>query len=447
MATILIVDDRPTNRQMLVTLLGYGGHRLLEASDGTEALTVAEAEQPGLIISDIVMPTMDGYEFVRQLRSKPAIAHTKVIFYTASDRKPEAQKLARACGVEHVIVKPAEPKEILGVIEEALAKPSLSPAPQPAGEFDRDHRRLLTDNLARKVNELEAANAELKAAQDQLRLQAGALEAAADGVIISDQKGRIVWVNRAFCDLTGYTLGEVAGRNPRFLKSGKHDESFYRNLWETILAGRVWQGEMVNRRKDGSLYPESMTITPLVDAQGQVTHFIAIKQDITERTRAEEEIRKLNAELEERVRERTAELESANKELEAFAYSISHDLRAPLRAIHGFSHSVLEDYGPQLPSEGQQDLQSVCESAERMGQLIDDLLKFSRLSRQPLSTQTVDATALVRAVWEELRREEPGRRVELRLGKLPSCQADRSLLKQVWTNLLKYSRKRGPGRD
>src|SRR6266498_1593666 len=109
MAKILIVDDRPTNRQVLSTLLGYSGHRILEASDGAEAFVVAEAECPHLIISDIVMPTMDGFAFIRKLRATPALASTRVIFYTATDLGPDVYRLAAACGVSRVITKPSDP--------------------------------------------------------------------------------------------------------------------------------------------------------------------------------------------------------------------------------------------------------------------------------------------------------------------------------------------------
>ncbi len=135
----------------------------------------------------------------------------------------------------------------------------------------------------------------------EVRLLRTALEAAANGIVITDRDGYIVWANPAFARLTGYALEEVLGENPRLLKSGRHDEAFYRQMWETILAGRVWHGEVVNRRKDGSLYTEEMTITPVRDEQGEVRHFIAIKQDITARRQAEEELRAQKGLLEDLV--------------------------------------------------------------------------------------------------------------------------------------------------
>lgn len=125
------------------------------------------------------------------------------------------------------------------------------------------------------------------------QLQVTALEAAANPIIISRRDGIIVWVNKAFEQLSGYTRGEVLGQSTRLLKSGQQPPSFYKDLWETILSGQKWQGELVNRRKDGSVYQEEMTITPVKDAAGNVTHFIAIKLDITERRRAEERICRL----------------------------------------------------------------------------------------------------------------------------------------------------------
>lgn len=160
MATILIIDDQPTNREYLLTLLGYGGHRLLQAANGAEGLAVAKAELPGLVIADILMRTMDGYEFVRQLRADPAIAAAPVIFYTAHYLEREARALAQACGVFHVLTKPCEPEAVLHTVNAAL---NVGPIPTPRLEkvFVRDHLRLLTDKLAQKADELRRVNERL----------------------------------------------------------------------------------------------------------------------------------------------------------------------------------------------------------------------------------------------------------------------------------------------
>ena len=131
---------------------------------------------------------------------------------------------------------------------------------------------------------------ERRRAEEQLSLRTTALEAAANAVVITDREGNIQWANPAFTTLTGYTIEEALGKNPRFLKSGQQDQTFYSTLWKTVLAGQVWHGELVNKREDGSLYTEEMTITPVRATGGEVTHFIAIKQDVTQRKQVEAEM-------------------------------------------------------------------------------------------------------------------------------------------------------------
>ena len=162
MATILILDDRPANREFLVTLLGYAGYSLLEADDAEAALASVRAAPPDLVIADVLMPGVDGFEFVRQLRADPAIANTRVIFYTATYLEAEARALAEACGVMHLLTKPAEPQQILETVQLALGEDVRATPPPPNHEFERDHQRLLVDKLAQKVDELETLNVELE---------------------------------------------------------------------------------------------------------------------------------------------------------------------------------------------------------------------------------------------------------------------------------------------
>ena len=140
-----------------------------------------------------------------------------------------------------------------------------------------------TEELARSNQQLTEEIAERKEAEERSHLQAAALQAAANSIVITDVKGNIIWVNSAFTRLTGYSAEEAVGQNPRVLKSGKHDSSFYAHLWKTISSGEVWHGEVTNRRKDGSYYDEEMTITPVRAESGEITHFVAMKQDVTTR--------------------------------------------------------------------------------------------------------------------------------------------------------------------
>lgn len=130
--------------------------------------------------------------------------------------------------------------------------------------------------------------------QEQIRLRTAALEATANGIVITDTDGRIQWINPAFTRLTGYSAAEALGQNPRILKSGVHSQPFYKRMWDTVLAGQIWAGEIYNRRKDGTIYPEEMTITPIRSPEGKITHFVAVKQDVTERKQRDEQLRYLS---------------------------------------------------------------------------------------------------------------------------------------------------------
>ncbi len=197
-----------------------------------------------------------------------------------------------------------------------------------------------------------------------------------------------------------------------------------------------WSFECRIRRKDGEVRWIWAIGGHLFDDTGQAYRLAGIVQDITERKQAEQEIRLLNERLEHRVIERTAQLESANKELEAFSYSVSHDLRAPLRAIDGYSRILVEDYAAKLDDEGKRICSVISGEARRMGQLIDDLLAFSRLGRKEMHSSRIDMKALATSVFGELiKAEDPGR-IDFQITRLPAVDADPSLIRQVWVNLL-----------
>ena len=162
MATILIVDTNPADRRLYITLLGNFGHRFLEANDGAQALELALAELPDLIITDILMPHMDGFTLVRRLRAEPLLIGVPVIFQTANYDVSEIHRLARASGIQHILRKPAEPQEILRAVQASLKQPTIPSRLPQTGQLEREHLQVLADKLYQKVSELEKANDRLR---------------------------------------------------------------------------------------------------------------------------------------------------------------------------------------------------------------------------------------------------------------------------------------------
>jgi PAS domain S-box-containing protein len=301
-------------------------------------------------------------------------------------------------------------------------------------------------NVAQDITERKQAEQASLASEARL---AGVIDSAMDAIITLDSRQRVILFNAAAEQMFHCAAAEALGQPlDRFIPERfralhrAHIRYFDETGVTTRSMGRL--RPLFGLRADGTEFPIEASISQML-ADGQKL-FTVILRDITARQRAEEEIRQLNAELEQRVLDRTAQLAAANQELEAFAYSISHDLRAPLRAMDGFSRILLEEHAPQLEQEARRYLHIVRESAQHMARLIDDLLAFSRLSRQPLNRQPVDMDLLVRQALDGLRREEADRPIELIVAELPACQGDPALLKQVWFNLLanafKFTRRR-----
>jgi light-regulated signal transduction histidine kinase (bacteriophytochrome) len=192
------------------------------------------------------------------------------------------------------------------------------------------------------------------------------------------------------------------------------------------------------------------TIIPFLDENGKPYQYVAIRADITDRKKAEEELHKLNEELESRINLRTAQLETATREMEAFAYSVSHDLRAPLRGITGFASILEEEYSSKLDAEAIRITTVIINNAQKMGRLIDDLLAFSRTSRQDMIKTTIPMPSMVQAVTEELTAGMDASSIEWEVHPLPKVRGDIAAIRQVWVNLLsnalKYSAGRRPAR-
>jgi PAS domain S-box-containing protein len=254
-------------------------------------------------------------------------------------------------------------------------------------------------------------------------------------IYMRDLDGRYMVVNREYERLFHLRREDIVGLTDHDLFPAAIADEFRANDRRAASTGVPVSIEEVAPGEDG---PHTyITVKfPLLDSAGRAYAVAGISTDITDRKRAEEQVRQLNAELEQRVRDRTAELETAVRELDAFAYSVSHDLRAPLRSLHGFSEVLLEDYADRLDEDGCQYLRRIQANVARQGQLIDDLLRLSRATRTGLNRGRVDLSALAREVIDELRSAEPHRRVEAAIADALVATGDSHLIRLALDNLL-----------
>jgi len=310
----------------------------------------------------------------------------------------------------------------------------------PSGEVGHFESRLIphfSENksvdgcyaLALDVTERDRASA-------RQRLAASVFDNAAEGIMITDKDNDILSVNRAFTEITGYSPEEVIGRNPRILSYGWQSGAFYRAMWDSIGETGRWQGELWDKRKDGQPYCELLSIAAIRNDQGEITQHCAIFADITKLKMTEAELMALNAELEARVAQRTSALDYANREIEAFSYSVSHDLRSPLRHISGFSEIVLKANEGKLDAASVDYLKRITTAGERMGLLIDDLLALSRVSRQALNKRDCDLSALAVEVADFLVQAHPGREIRVTVEPEMKTHGDPGLARIVLENLI-----------
>jgi len=291
---------------------------------------------------------------------------------------------------------------------------------------------------------------ERKQAEAQLRLAASVFESAAEGIMITDAHNNIVSVNRAFTNITGYSAQEVIGKNPRLCQSGQQTGAFYEQMWASIKKSGCWEGEIWDRRKDGTVYCELLSITAVRDEHGEIIQHCGVFMEITQRKQAEAKLAQLNVELETRIANRTAELEAANRELETFSYSVAHDLRAPLRAINGYSALVLDVNEAKLDQASVDNLKRVRAASERMGEVINDLLDLTRLSRQEMQWRNFDLSELAASVAASLTDAHPQRDVPVTIQPGLNINGDSGLMRVVLENLIgnawKFTAKTGAAR-
>ena len=265
---------------------------------------------------------------------------------------------------------------------------------------------------------------ERKRAEESLRKWAKVFEHAGWGVVVGTVEGTIDLMNPAFAGMHGYTVEELSGRPVVDLFAPESRPAFAEELRRAVERGHH-TFESLHARKDGTAFPVLIDVAVVRDERGEILHRVVNVQDITERKRAEEELR--------RAKEMA---EATSRELEAFSYSVSHDLRAPLRSIDGFSQALVEDFGRSLPPEALSSLDRVRNAAQRMGQLIDDLLALSRVARHELRLQSVDLSALARSIAARLGERPQGRNVRFQIAEGITARCDGNLVAVVLENLV-----------
>ncbi|MGB7746682.1 MAG: response regulator [Verrucomicrobiia bacterium] len=572
MIRVLIVDDREESRYFLNTLLKSNGYEVESACHGEEALDKARQNPPQLIISDLLMPRMDGYTLLRQCRADTRLKQIPFVVYTATYTDPKDRQLALNLGANDFIIKPAEPVDFIARISQvvttdasggtnaipipALAAPVRIPIAIPEEDEKRNLRlysKVLIHKLEDKMEELDKANrnlqrdiAERKQMQEQLRESerkaraifdlsfgfvgllnpdgtlveanrsaldfagiqlpdvvgkpfwetpwwthsteaqqqiraavrtaaggelvrfettflatdgaphtfdisvkplkdeagrvvllipegrditkrkraeeahtrlATAVEQAAEAIVITDTSGKILYVNPAFEKITGFTVQEAVGQNTRILKSGKYDSAFYRQMWDSLTQGKVWSGRITNKKKNGALYEEEMTISPICDSAGRVINYVAVKHDVTQEVALEEQLRQIQ------------KMESVGQ----LAGGVAHDFNNILTVIQGNASLLLE--AKNLSEADADQAKQIINAAERAAGLTRQLLLFGR--KQAMQPAHLNLNQVVGNMTKMLQRIL-GEDIALRSDYspvLPLVFADAGMIEQVLLNL------------
>ncbi len=280
---------------------------------------------------------------------------------------------------------------------------------------------------------------ERKLAEEKIRKLSYVVEQSPSAVVITDINGDIEYVNHGFSQLTGYTDAEVIGQNPRVLKSDKTLQETYKELWETITSGKEWFGVFCNKKKSGELFWESASISPLKDPEGNITHYVALKEDITEKREAEELMKHM-----------VEDIQRSNKELEQFAYVASHDLQEPLRMVASYMQLLQRRYKDKLDNDANDFINYAVDGSKRMQALIHDLLAYSRVGSgsRGKELEPVDIGPVLDRAIKNLEKSIKDRGAIVMHGPMPIVFADGPQITQLFQNLIgnaiKYHSKATP---
>jgi len=552
----LVVDDDENSRVMLTGLLEGHGFTVVSACNGREALEMAKDSPPDMIISDIMMPEMDGFTLCREIKNDSSLAHIPVIFYTATFGSPEDKKLAQSLGVSRFISKPMEAKNFSETIQQIIEEYQKGELPipkslkEPDKKLESMYEEVLSKKLQKKIVELEKEREALrkseenlklfrdlvnqsndaifvidvktarildvnqkawsnlgytrdellalkvtdieavtpdesswhnlmkeidsqgtmflegahkrkdgrsfpvevstrnvvlkernfnvaivrdiskrKQAEEQIHKLSDAVEQSPVSILITDVSGTIEYVNPFFCQVTNYSAEEAIGQNPRILKSGEMPDEVYKVLWETILSGKTWRGELRNKKKSGELYWESAVISPIL-IDGKISHFIAIKEDITDKKEKEKMLAVAHKQL--LISEKLAGIGE-------LAAGVSHEVLNPVNIIsvhiQMLQKKTLDD--PKV----QEFCSKVRREIDRVTKIMKTLLVFSRKGDSTCEKTTVKK--LIEEVLDLVVKEFASENIAIETefcDPIPEIFADKDKMRQVFLNLVHNAR-------
>lgn len=520
---ILIVDDKPANIFSLENLLTDKDRVLLNATSGEAALKITLEKHVDLLILDVQMPDMDGFEVAQILKSNKRTKNIPIIFVTAESKERNLMMKGYEEGAVDYLFKPLDPEivkakvtvllkiqlqrkelveknlslqksallinnsaDIIGIIDASNFKIEeinnafttiLGYAPEEIRGtalpfFLVNEDRVLMQSLKEQTKEqlsfetrIYSKNRSVKWLQWKVVVKDGkwfvnarditevkqvekvrnylatVVKQSGDAIYIYDHEGKIISWNKGAEKIYGYSETEAL-RMKIWNIIPEYMETEMGNIMTNILNGNKIQAlESKRITKHGKLIDVLFSAAVIKDNSNDLKSIAITERDITEQKLADEKIKQLNADLKANI----LQLENSNKELESFSYSISHDLRAPIRALNGYSRIIEEKYTGTLDDEAKRLLRNIEENALKMGRLVDDLLAFSRLGKKEVQKSKIDMKKMVEDILEEVSKSTKHNAV-IKINPLPGVNADHGLIYQVWINLIsnaiKYSRKK-----
>ncbi len=391
---ILAVDDNRDNLIIIRALINeaFPEAQTLMATDGFRGLDMAFEKEPDIILLDIIMPGMDGYEVCKKLKAHPVTADIPVVFITAIKDDKQSRIKALEAGGEGFLSKPVDISELTAQIRAMLKIREATILKR--GEKERlenlidERTRELQKTHAETLNLLKYFQAEnekrkkseaaLKESEEKTRLFKRAVDSSSVGIIITDIEGKIIYTNPFYLKISGYTEDEVIGQLSTFLDADFQPETFNRKRWKTILSGKDWIGEIKNIKKSGELYWVNAVISPIVSTAGEITNFIVVSEDITQKKQLLEDLITAKEKAEESDKLKTA-----------FLANMSHEIRTPMNGILGFAELLKEQ---DLSSEIQQKYIYIIEkSGARMLNIINNIVDISKIEAGLMEVTLIDS--------------------------------------------------------